>query len=84
MKAKKLDSKERTIITILLNADKPIPIWQLSQWAGCDSKEAGRIIFRLSKGMRIIRTENFEFYMGVDEEHLRMPAQEEEKKLFWG
>ncbi len=83
MKAQKLNSKERTILTILLNSDKPVPIWRLSQWAGCDSKEAGRIIFRLSKGMRILRTENFEFYLGVDEEGFSMPAQEEEKKLFW-
>lgn len=74
----KLNSKEKNLLTFLMNADKPLSVHYLASWLGCNSREVAGIIFRVSKGIRILHTNDFEFYLAVDEESFRNPDAEQQ------
>ena len=75
-KVAKLTSRERNLLVFLMNADKPLSVHYLASWMGCNSREVSKIIFRVSQGMRILHTNDFEFYLAIDEEKLKNPNAE--------
>ena len=72
-KIEKLNSKERNLLVFLMNANKPLSVHYLASWMGCNSREVSKVIFRVSQGMRILHTNDFEFYLAIDEEKLKSP-----------
>ena len=74
----KLNSKEKNLLTFLMNADKPLSVHYLASWLGFSSSNVTVIIFRVSRGTRILHTNDFEFYLAIDEEKLKNPETEQQ------
>lgn len=82
---RKLERLDKRILDLLIHAEKPMSLWQIAEWLGCSSKKRVELsLIKIAEGMRIFKTEDYDFFIAIDESRLTVSgekSQDEQGKL---
>ena len=80
----KLNRLDKRILDLLIHAEKPMSLWQIAEWLGCSNKKAELSLIKIAEGMRIFRTDSYDFFIAIDESKLTVSDEESQEQYEQG